>query len=354
MNIRRPALTLAPLAVLVVCAAASAQPKEQGRKISGDEKKEFEAVTALLASSKPAINDLSLAWVGNDVFKAQDNKEYVPFTVRFDPSKVNAERLAIYWRVVRKPAPAGAASASPGSTAPPAARDARTPPEAVAYENLLLATPAQIIDPSVPSQGLLRRSFVVDPGEYDLFVVLKESVEKPKKGSPPKVSVLRREIAVPDLWNGELNTSSVIVAERIDPLPAPLTPAQREQRPYALGNMEIVPALTTTLAKRKDLSVFLLIYNAQVDASNAPDVQVEYSFYNVQNGTEKFFNKTNPLALNGQTVPAGYDPAAGITNGQTVPLATFPEGDYRLEIKITDKLANRSVTRDVAFSVAGS
>ena len=37
-----------------------------------------------------------------------------------------------------------------------------------------------------------------------------------------------------------------------------------------------------------------------------------------------------------------------------MPLASFPEGDYRLEIKITDKLANKSLTRDVNFSVAGS
>jgi hypothetical protein len=40
--------------------------------------------------------------------------------------------------------------------------------------------------------------------------------------------------------------------------------------------------------------------------------------------------------------------------GQAVPLTSFPEGDYRLEIKVTDKLANKSLTRDVNFSVSGS
>ena len=33
----------------------------------------------------------------------------------------------------------------------------------------------------------------------------------------------------------------MIVAQRIDPLPAPLTPQQQADRPYALGMMEIVP-----------------------------------------------------------------------------------------------------------------
>jgi hypothetical protein len=34
-----------------------------------------------------------------------------------------------------------------------------------------------------------------------------------------------------------------------------------------------------------------------------------------------------------------------------VPLKTFPEGEYRLEIKITDKNSNKTVTRDVNFTV---
>jgi len=36
-----------------------------------------------------------------------------------------------------------------------------------------------------------------------------------------------------------------------------------------------------------------------------------------------------------------------------VPLASFPEGDYRLEIKITDKLAAKSLVRNVNFTVVG-
>jgi hypothetical protein len=37
-----------------------------------------------------------------------------------------------------------------------------------------------------------------------------------------------------------------------------------------------------------------------------------------------------------------------------VPLASFPEGDYRLEIKITDKIANKSLTREIVFTVVPS
>jgi hypothetical protein len=337
--IRRRSLALASAALLLIASSLSAQPKEQERKLSKDENKELQTISTMLSAGQPPSNDLSMNWVRNDLLKAQGNKEYVPFTVTVDTSKLAGKRFALYWRVVSK-------------DAPPPDPKAKKDDKAVlyAFENL------HMVDVPAGGENPLRlsRSFVVAPGAYDVFVVAKEPDAR-KKGDPPaKIGIVRQELTVPDLWNGELTTSSIIVAERIDPLAAPLTPTQLEERPYALGNMEILPAISAKLSKRNELSVFLLIYNAKVDAANAPDVTVEYNFYNVQSGGEKFFNKTNPQALNAQTLPAGFDPAAGMTNGQTIPLATFPEGDYRLEIKITDRLASKSLTRDVKFSVSGS
>jgi hypothetical protein len=355
MLIRRRALAFASLAALLVSSSVLAQPRpaapdsrEQARKLSNDEKKEFQAITGLLSSGQPPANTLSLAWGGSDLLKAQGNKEYVPFSVTFDPSKLTGGTVSIYWRVV-------STDATPVPEPAPAKKDdkkddKKAPAAVYAYENLhTITVPAGQTTPVRVS-----RSFVVAAGSYDVFVVVKEPDSK-KKGDPPaKTGMVKQSIAVPDLWNGELNTSSVIVAERIDPLPVALTPAQQEERPYALGNMEIVPAAGNRFTKKNELSVFLLIYNARVDAANAPDVTVEYNFYTVQNGAEKFFNRTNPQSLNAQTLPPGFDPAAGMTNGQTVPLASFPEGDYRLEIKVTDKQASKSITRDVKFAVAGS
>ncbi len=215
----------------------------------------------------------------------------------------------------------------------------------------------------VPSgQPTLRisRSFTVPAGPYDVYIVAKEPTpEKPPKNAPaPKMSVLKQDVTVPDFWNAsELNTSSVIVASRIDPLPAPLTPQQQADRPYALGSMEIVPAFETKFTKKGELSTFMLIYNPKVDSANKPDVTVEYNFYQKPSGQpEKFFNKTSPQNLNAQTLPPNFDFSAGhqLQTGQAVPLASFPEGDYRLEIKITDKIGNKTLTRDVNFTVIPS
>lgn len=346
--IRRRTLALASAALLLVTTPLIAQPRDPARKLTSDESKEFQTITTMLAGAQLPVNDLNLSWIGSDLLKAQSSKAYVPFTVSIDPSKSTAETVSLYWRV----SPAANCGDAPAPPVAPAASQGRGKPApapvAYAFENFHTLTLAK-----GQTAQRISRSFVVCPGVYELTVLVKEPTPK-KRGDVAKTGVIKHSITVPDLWSSELTTSSVIVADHIDPLAVPLTPTQLEERPYALGRMEISPALDTRFTKKNELSVFLLIYNAKLNESNAPDVTVEYNFYAVQNGTEKFFNKTNPQSLNAQTVPQEFDPTAGLTNGQTVPLASFPEGDYRLEIKITDKVATRSITRDVKFSVTGS
>ena len=222
MTQRRGALVLSVLVLFATSNALLGQSKDDKKKDEA-QKKEIASVVKIVddvAAGTPAANDLQLSWVREDVLKAQGNKQYVPFTVQIDPSKISGPNVAFYWRVVAK------------SAAPPA-----------------------------PAAG----------------------------------------------------------------------------------------------GKKDELSTFMLIYNPKVDSANKPDVSVEYNFYQKPAGApEKFFNKTNPQALNAQTLPPNFDLAAGhqLQSGQAVPLASFPEGDYRLEIKVTDKIANKTLTREINFTVS--
>jgi hypothetical protein len=354
MKLRR-----APLAVLIIALAFSvaAVAQKDERKQSDAQKKEIQNIVKIVdgvAAGQPAPNDLSLAWVHEDMLKAQGNKEYVPFTVSIDPTKASGN-VALYWRVVAKDAGAAPAATAGEKKDDDKDKDKDKKKSDYAYEDIAFV-------PVNGSQNPMRisRSFTVNAGTYDVYVVAKEPTPEkaPKNAPPPKMSVLKQTVNVPDFWNtSELNTSTVIIASRIDPLPAPLTPQQQADRPYALGSMEIVPAFDTKFPKKGELSTFMLIYNPKVDSANKPDVTVEYNFYQKPSGqAEKFFNKTAPQNLNAQTLPPNFDFAAGhqLQTGQAVPLASFPEGDYRLEIKVTDKIANKTLTRDVNFTVMPS
>jgi hypothetical protein len=349
MAFRRGAIALGSLAAFVISITLAAQaPTPPPRKLSKAEEKERDVMYQLAsaAATGQMQNDLSLTWTRDDVLKATGNQQYIPFIVTIDPSKAQTKNLMMYWRVV-------STSAAPPPAAPTKGNekgnDKNKPVQQFAYEGLTPAT--------VAADGRISRSIGVLPGTYDVFVVVKEPTPErpPKNAPPPKVSVIKHTLEVPDLWNGELSTSTVFVG-RLDPLPAPLTPQQQTERPYAIGTMEITPEPSTKFTKKGELSTFMLIYNPKTDAANKPDIMVEYNFYAKQAGAEKFFNKTNPQNLNAETLPPQFDFAAGhqLQAGQAVPLGSFPEGDYRLEIKVTDKLANKTLTRDVNFSVAGS
>jgi hypothetical protein len=342
----RNAAALAAGVALVGSATLLAQGE---RKLNDTEKKELQAIVKALDApgGQVASNELGLAWVHNDLLKAQGNSQYVPFTVSLDPGKATTKTVSLYWRVVAKNAPPP--PPPPAEKAPAEKDDKNKKKSRFAYEDLTTVN----LEGSAPNN--VSRSFTVPAGAYDVIVVAKEQPSKDKKAAP-KVAMIQQQVEIPDLWNGELTTSSVIVAKSIEPLSTPLTQQQQTERPYAMGAMEIVPALTTKFTKASELSTFVLIYNAKTDPTNKPDVTVEYNFYAKQGGAEKFFNKTNPQSLNAQTLPPGFDFAAGhqLQSGQAVPLSSFPEGEYRLEIKVTDKLASKTITRDVNFSVAGS
>ena len=351
-------------ACLVLVASASsiglfAQSKDDKKKDEAQKREIQNIVKSVddLAAGQPAANDLSMMWLREDVLKAQGNKEYVPFTVQLDPSKVSGGTVAFYWRVVSKTPAAPAAAPEAGKKDDKKDKDNKDNKgrkSDYAYEDISFV-------PVTAGQTSIKisRSFTVPAGSYDVFLVAKEPTpEKAPKNAPPqKMSALKQTVNVPDFWSNELQTSSVIVAQRIDPLPAPLTPQQQADRPYALGTMEIVPTFETRFTKKAELSTFMLIYNPKVNAANKPDISVEYNFYVKPAGQpEKFFNKTNPQNLNADTLPPNFDFAAGhqLQSGQAVPLASFPEGDYRLEIKITDKIANKTLTREISFTVSPS
>jgi hypothetical protein len=355
MKQRRAVFSLVVLMLCVSSMMLFAQSRDDKKKDDA-QKKEIQNIVKTvddLAAGQPAANDLSLSWVREDVLKAQGNKEYVPFTVQIDPSKVSGGTVAFYWRVVSK-APAMAAAPEPGKKDDKKDKDNKGRKSDYAYEDISFV-------PVTAGQTSMKisRSFTVPGGNYDVYLVAKEPTpdKAPKNAAAPKISAIKQTVNVPDFWNNELATSSVVVAQRIDPLPAPLTPQQQADRPYALGMMEIVPTFETKFTKKAELSTFMLIYNPKVDTANKPDVSVEYNFYVKAAGQpEKFFNKTNPQNLNGSTLPPNFDFAAGhqLQSGQAVPLASFPEGDYRLEIKITDKIANKTLTREINFTVTPS
>ena len=193
------------------------------------------------------------------------------------------------------------------------------------------------------ANGRLNRVFMATPGTYDVYVAMKERLpEKAPKGAVAKIGVLKTQVTVPDFWNGELTTSSVIVTDKVNILTAAPSPEEARERPFVFGAQELIPAADPIFLKSEQLATFFQVYNASLDSAGKPNLVMEYNFHRKEGGAEKFFNKTNPQTINASNLPPTFDPAKfPVPGGIEVPLKTFPEGEYRLEIKITDKNTKR-------------
>jgi hypothetical protein len=230
-------------------------------------------------------------------------------------------------------------------------KDAKTAPALPSYpwQNIYFI--------EVPQDGKIARAIAVAPGEYEMFVAVKERAKDEKSKTPPKIGVLQKSLTVPDFNNGQLATSEVIVAKGIEQLQQPLPQNKLAENPYVFGPLRVMPTVDGKFAKSGELNLVFWIYNAGVSsATSKPDVQVEYNFNQKTADGEKFFNRTQPSQLNATTLPPEFDFAKGhqLTEVQSIPLASFPPGDYRLEIKVTDKTNSKTVTQNVNFNVAAS
>ena len=278
--------------------------------------------------------------------KGTDGNTYVPFTLAIDPSKLGESKLATYVYIVPHQDVSSAAGDAPDSEEPEL-------PTAV-FED------AYFIDVGVAegSEGpvFLSRAFSVPGGDYDVYIALRDSKGEDADDDDREaatVMMLKKEVSVPNLWTTELQTSTVLVAETVEPLSAPLSPEEQIANPYTLGTTRIVPKHDRSFGKQDELSLIMLVYNPKLTSDQMPDLTIEYSFHQKTDAGEEFFNKTNPQQFNAQSLPPGFSVALGhqIVAGQSVPLSLFPPGDYRLEILITDNEAGTSVTRDLNFTV---
>lgn len=346
--------------VLVPVPARAAQGREaiELKQIEEMQRQEGEAILALADAAlagRTVPSDFEVGWQ-NEFLKAQRGT-FVPFTLTVDATRLTRPSALVYVRVVPRAAvPRG---------------DERRSTRPLPSEFPVDAIFAVELEPDVRKRARVSRGFSVRAGEYDLYVVLRERADPAVPRWQPKAAVLKRPLSVPNFWSGELSASSVIVADRLIPLSRPVTPEELVDRPYALGHNEIVPAGDRKFRRDEELIFVFLVYDPAVTDDGTFDLQVEYHFYRTVGPEdepdarrpaaahpparegERYFNYTDPQRFNPAVLGSQFDPAAGhpVMAGQGVPLAGFPEGDYRLAISVTDLVSGKSIMRDVHFTV---
>jgi hypothetical protein len=353
-------------------AVAVAAPSAQRERFSQAEQAELRTlVTAVdrVMKGEPSADAAHLRWQPH-FLRAPDGRTYVPYTISIEDIPENTfSAVALYVRVATR-----------GDRVTSTERDKRIGPTgadvplfaydaAAAASNRLrlLDRPDQKQSGQYPFEaahfatvwwsgrrGLLRRALLVPHGSYDLYVAVREREDAVSRRQTPQASVIKREIEVPDFSTKAFSISSPILAASAEPIRKALEPREQVARPYALGGTEIIPVLTSTFSPSDALTVVFFVYNAGMDGKGKPDVGAEFSFFRLDpGGAVEPFGRPLAQRFDQAALPPEFDLRVGhpLVPVQSLSLTTFPPAQYRLEIKVTDRIASATASRELQFVV---
>ena len=194
-------------------------------------------------------------------------------------------------------------------------------------------TELPFVDPSAnPPEpaGYFQSNLPIAPGEYSVALAV---------AADGKSGGVKKTVSVPD-YNGKFAMSSIILSKGHQQL----TEAKPEKTPYTFGKIKVDPNVNRTFSKTDNLIIVYEAYNAQLDASGKPNLEVTIAF---QKGNEK------PK----QVPPA---PANGLATGKKITIPTsfelgssniFTPGEWKLTVTLTDKISNQSAKQEVPFII---
>lgn len=301
-----------------------------------------------------------------DYLKASDKKIYAPFTVTIPGGALGpGAAFHVYVRLAAK-------GATPPEAPPVLDEKARKEREKQAKKDKKKGKAAQDVAGQAVSgveypwedfyeltatpRGAggplaFSRPFSVEAGEYDTYIAI-----TPSGAAPQKVAVYKTTLTVPDYWSDTFQLSSTFLASKVTPLDSVPTGDAQKQKPFVIGNMELTPAIDGKLTPADEVNVFFMVYGAGLGPERKPDILIEWQPYKKGPLGEAKYRSIAPSKLDKDTLPPNFDVAQGhqVVGSLNVPASAFEPGDYRLNIKVTDNTTGKSLTHDVAFSVAGS
>lgn len=195
-------------------------------------------------------------------------------------------------------------------------------------------------------EGVMRliREFTLNAGVYDVHAV----VGHPATGGGFVAALAKSRLTVPEIWKGSLAVTPIVLGES-----ASATPRTPEPRAFNFGPTTLIPATRNAFAQGGDLHLAFRIFNWKAEGGKKPDLTVEYTFYQQTAKRLAFFNKIKPQRLDARALGEAFDPVAGVVNaGMTVPLSSFPFGEFQVKVRVTDNATKQSAERSARFVVS--
>jgi GWxTD domain-containing protein len=191
--------------------------------------------------------------------------------------------------------------------------------------------PDSLFQQSVKLQSIYQKAVPLRPGLYRLDLVIKDV----QSGN---VGVVNTRLAVHQYEDAKLDSSSLILADQIEHVPAKQIGAGQ----FVLGSSKVRPRMAADFTTADKLGIYMQVYNLKADeSSHKSSAAFQYTVRKGEQQVMQFKETSAEMKQAGDQV----------TIERLLPLATLAPGKYTLEINATDTITNQTITRTAEFTV---
>jgi len=199
--------------------------------------------------------------------------------------------------------------------------------------------PAELLARAAENAQVYWKALPLRPGRYRIDIVIKD-VNGDRKGTWSK------GIQVPDFADDRLETSSLIVADQMEPVASKNVGTGS----FVIGATKVRPRVPpadgkpVSFKRNQKLNFWMQVYNLTVDdKTHKPSATVEYNVVNA--ATNK------PVIHTVESTETMGNIGDQITLQKTLSAANLEPGVYRLQIKVNDNISKQSVDPTATFAV---
>ncbi len=201
--------------------------------------------------------------------------------------------------------------------------------------------PAELLPRTAENASVYWKALPLRPGRYKVYIAIKD-VNGDRKG------IYSRSIMVPEYSDDKLATSSLIVADQMEPVPTKAIGSGS----FVIGTMKVRPRVAPANGKPalfnrdKDqkLNFWMQVYNLGVDEkTHKASATIEYDITNVQTN-KQIIQKTESTDTMGNV-------GDQLTLQKSIQAANLQPGIYKIQIKVNDRVSNQTVDPSAVFAV---
>jgi GWxTD domain-containing protein len=206
-------------------------------------------------------------------------------------------------------------------------------------ETLHRDIPAELLEKEINNVSLYWKALPMRPGLYRLDVVMKDV-------NGDKTGIFSRSYTVPDFGDEKLTSSTLILADQMEPVPA----REVGTGNFVIGTNKVRPKVSSSdgkpasFTKKEKINFWLQVYNLGVDQkTNKPSATVEYQVVNTATHQHvlDFTESTAQMGNVGEQV----------TLGKSLQLSQLDPGIYQVTIKVNDQISKQTISPTAKFAV---